>query len=86
MPFTLFPVCRVHIFIFLSEFQKAHRSSLLRKRDDLIMTHSVDITEALCGFQMVFQHLDGRDIVVTHLPGEARASDDFVAFLLNLGL
>ena len=44
----------------------------LRKRDDLIMTHSVGITEALCGFQMVFQHLDGRDIVVTHLPGEVR--------------
>ena len=45
---------------------------LSRKRDDLIMTHTVGITEALCGFQMVFQHLDGRDIVVTHLPGDVR--------------
>ena len=37
-----------------------------------MMTHTVGITEALCGFQMVFQPLDGRDIVVTHLPGDVR--------------
>jgi len=50
--------------------QQSEHDVFARKRDDLIMTHSVGITEALCGFQMVFQHLDGRDIVVTHLPGE----------------
>lgn len=50
--------------------QQAEHDVFTRKRDDLIMTHSVGITEALCGFQLVFQHLDGRDIVVTHLPGD----------------
>lgn len=53
--------------------QQSEHDIFTRKRDDLIMSHSVGITEALCGFQMVFKHLDGREIVVTHLPGEVIA-------------
>lgn len=36
---------------------------------DLYMTHSVTLTEALCGFEMVLKHLDGRDIVIREARG-----------------
>lgn len=36
---------------------------------NLYMTHTVSLTEALCGFEMVLKHLDGRDIVVKEVPG-----------------
>jgi len=50
--------------------QPAEHEVFTRKKDDLVMTHSIGITEALCGFQFTFKHLDGREVVVTHLPGE----------------
>jgi len=38
--------------------------------DDLFMTHTVNITEALCGFKLVVKHLDGRQLVLDHPVGE----------------
>lgn len=41
-----------------------------RSRDDLIMRMSLELVEALCGFQKVIRTLDDRDLVITSVPGE----------------
>lgn len=40
-----------------------------RSDNDLIMNKTISITEALCGFDLVIKHLDGRDLVVKADPG-----------------
>uniref|UniRef100_A0A2R5LMI6 Putative molecular chaperone n=1 Tax=Ornithodoros turicata TaxID=34597 RepID=A0A2R5LMI6_9ACAR len=40
-----------------------------REGNDLYMTHTLTLTEALCGFELILKHLDGRDIVIRHPPG-----------------
>jgi DnaJ family protein A protein 2 len=37
------------------------------------MSHTINITESLCGFKMVIQHLDGRSLILTHPAGEVLA-------------
>lgn len=49
--------------------QKPHEK-FQRNDCDLYMTHTISLTEALCGFQFIVKHLDGRDIVVTHPAGQ----------------
>lgn len=34
------------------------------------MKHTINLAEALCGFKMLFRHLDGRLKAVTHTGGE----------------
>ncbi len=41
-----------------------------RKNDDLLITRDVTVQEALCGFDVVVKHLDGRTIVVKNRPGD----------------
>jgi DnaJ family protein A protein 2 len=41
-----------------------------RKGDDLFVEHSLNLTEALCGFQFVLTHLDNRQLLVKSTPGE----------------
>lgn len=41
-----------------------------RSADDLYMNHSINLTEALCGFSMIIKHLDGRDLVIKHPEGQ----------------
>ncbi|UYV70693.1 DNAJA2 [Cordylochernes scorpioides] len=40
-----------------------------REGNDLFMKHTVSITEALCGFNLVIKHLDDREIVINHPAG-----------------
>lgn len=49
--------------------QKPH-DKFQRIGDDLQMTHTVMLTEALCGFSFVVHHLDGRDLLIKHNPGQ----------------
>ncbi|CAL4122425.1 unnamed protein product [Meganyctiphanes norvegica] len=41
------------------------------KRDgvDLLIRHTITLTEALCGFTMTVKHLDGRNLVIKNPPG-----------------
>lgn len=41
-----------------------------RKGADLLVTKTLSLNEALCGFEWMITHLDGREIVVKNLPGE----------------
>ncbi|CAL9108594.1 unnamed protein product [Musa textilis] len=41
-----------------------------RKDDDLYIDHTICLTEALCGFQFVLTHLDGRQLLIKSNPGE----------------
>lgn len=45
--------------------QEAH-PVFQRSGDNLLMKHSINLVESLCGFQLVITHLDGRKIVVKH--------------------
>lgn len=47
-----------------------------RSRNDLIMRMHIELVEALCGFQKVIRTLDGRDLVITSLPGTVTKTGD----------
>lgn len=42
----------------------------IRKNDDLYLKQEITLNEALCGFQSVITHLDGRKILLTTKPGQ----------------
>jgi len=46
-----------------------------RNGENLIMKKEISLTEALCGFQFLIQHLDGRTLAVTRQPGQVIPSD-----------
>ncbi|PWA44387.1 chaperone DnaJ [Artemisia annua] len=48
-----------------------------RKQDDLYVEHNVSLTEALCGFQFVLTHLDGRQLLIKTNPGEVIKPDSY---------
>jgi len=50
--------------------QQEPNQTFTRSQDDLYITHSINITEALCGFKTVIKHLDGRNLVLNQKPGE----------------
>nr|CAI5864122.1 unnamed protein product [Callosobruchus analis] len=60
--------------------QKPHEV-FQRNGDDLHMKHTISLTEALCGFTFLVQHLDGRDIVIKHPPGEVIKPGDVKAVI-----
>lgn len=41
-----------------------------REGNDLFMNHKIGLVEALCGFQFMLKHLDGRQIVVKYPAGK----------------
>lgn len=49
--------------------QKEH-AKFTRKSDDLFVEHKLSLTGALCGFQFVLTHLDGRQLLIKSNPGE----------------
>lgn len=49
--------------------QKEH-PKFKRKGDDLFIEHTLSLTEALCGFQFILSHLDGRQLLIKSQPGE----------------
>ena len=49
--------------------QKEH-PKFKRKGDDLFYEHTLSLTEALCGFQLVLTHLDNRQLLIKSNPGE----------------
>lgn len=56
-----------------------------RSRHDLIMRMHLELVEALCGFQKVIRTLDGRDLIITMLPGMVTKHGD-VKCILNEGM
>ncbi|CAA0841347.1 Chaperone protein dnaJ 2 [Striga hermonthica] len=58
--------------------QKEH-PRFKRKGEDLFIEHSLSLTEALCGFQFILSHLDGRQLLIKSQPGEVVKPDSFKA-------
>lgn len=49
--------------------QKEH-PKFKKKGEDLFVEHTLSLTEALCGFQFVLTHLDGRQLLIKSNSGE----------------
>ncbi|XP_038220589.1 dnaJ homolog subfamily A member 2-like [Zerene cesonia] len=60
--------------------QKPH-DVFQRSGDDLIIKHDISLTEALCGFEFVVKHLDGRDLLIRHAAGEVIKPGDLKGIL-----
>ncbi|TQE05620.1 hypothetical protein C1H46_008753 [Malus baccata] len=59
--------------------QKEH-PKFKRKGEDLFVEHTLSLAEALCGFQFVLTHLDGRQLLIKSNPGEVvKPADSFKA-------
>ncbi|KAK4741930.1 hypothetical protein SAY87_025518 [Trapa incisa] len=58
--------------------QKEH-PKFKRKGEDLFVEHNLSLTEALCGFQFVLTHLDGRQLLIKSNPGEVIKPDSYKA-------
>lgn len=57
--------------------QEKEHPKFKRKGDDLVVDHNLSLTEALCGFQFVLTHLDGRQLLIKSNPGEVVKPDSF---------
>ncbi|KAJ9178675.1 hypothetical protein P3X46_010540 [Hevea brasiliensis] len=60
------------------EAQKEHQK-FKRKGDDLIVEQTLSLTEALCGYQFVLTHLDGRQLLIKSNIGEVVKPDSYKA-------
>ncbi|KAJ1407452.1 HSP40/DnaJ peptide-binding [Sesbania bispinosa] len=58
--------------------QKEH-PKFVRKAEDLFVEHTLSLTEALCGFQFVLTHLDGRQLLIKSDPGQVVKPDSYKA-------
>lgn len=58
--------------------QKPH-DIFQRNGDDLTMKRDISLTEALCGFEFIVEHLDGRDLLIRHSAGEVIKPGDWKA-------
>ncbi len=50
--------------------QQTEHDVFTRNHDDLFMSHTLNITEALCGFKILVKHLDERQLVLNQPAGE----------------
>ena len=48
--------------------QKEHET-FTRDGDNLFCTHTLSLTEALCGFEITIKQLDGRDLLIKNPAG-----------------
>ena len=62
------PGCEPGDIVFVIQ-QKEH-PTFTRNGDDLYIKQSITLTEALCGFEFIVNHLDGRKLLVQSVPGE----------------
>ncbi|KAK4286297.1 hypothetical protein QN277_002869 [Acacia crassicarpa] len=58
--------------------QKEH-PKFRRKGEDLFVEHTLSLAEALCDFQFVLTHLDGRQLLIKSNPGEVVKPDSYKA-------
>lgn len=56
--------------------QQIPHGKFTRQNDDLYINAKITLTEALCGLKLVVQHLDGRDLVITHPVGQVFKTGD----------
>ena len=70
---------RVHFFLWQPDtetgdivfvIQEKEHAVFKRKGDDLFMEHTLTLAEALCGFEFLVNHLDGRQLLIKSNPGE----------------
>ena len=71
--------------------QEKEHDLFKRKGADLLITKTLSLNEALCGFEWSLKHLDGREIVIKSKPGEvikpeANAQHPFVKIVPNEGM
>eukprot|EP00250_Pteridium_aquilinum_P008460 c17964_g1_i1 orf=1-1134(-) len=58
--------------------QKDH-AKFKRKGDDLFVEHTLSLSEALCGYQFILTHLDGRQLLLKSTPSEIVKPGQFKA-------
>jgi len=71
--------------------QEKEHDLFKRKGADLLITKTLSLNEALCGFEWIVKHLDGREIAIKSKPGEvirpeASASHPFVKIVPSEGM
>ncbi len=71
--------------------QEKEHELFKRKGADLLITKTLSLNEALCGFEWMIEHLDGREIAIKSRPGEvikpeASSSHPFVKIVPNEGM
>lgn len=71
--------------------QEKEHETFKRKGADLLITKSLSLNEALCGFEWKINHLDGREVVIQSRPGEvikaeADGAKPFVKIVANEGM
>mmetsp|Transcript_39813 Transcript_39813/g.83700 ORF Transcript_39813/g.83700 Transcript_39813/m.83700 type:complete len:418 (+) Transcript_39813:79-1332(+) len=71
--------------------QEKEHDLFKRKGADLLITKTLSLNEALCGFEWIVKHLDGREIAIKSKPGEvikpeASASAPYVKIVPNEGM
>ena len=49
--------------------QKEHEK-YVRDGSNLVCTHTLSLTEALCGFEICLKQLDGRDLLIKNPAGQ----------------
>jgi DnaJ family protein A protein 2 len=57
--------------------QEKEHELFKRKGADLLITKTLSLNEALCGFEWVVEHLDKREIVIKSTPGEVIKPETF---------
>lgn len=71
--------------------QEKEHERFKRKGADLLITKTLSLNEALCGFEWMVKHLDGRQILIRNTPGEvikpeSAAGQPYTKIVANEGM